>query len=558
MPSNFDAEKRRLLHQKSQQLTTGYGEPNNESGKDGDIAFRHIEDSGTVQYLKTNEAWVAVSSSGLMPPQRIMAGGGSSSTTTASQTGGGTGVTDHGYLSGKADDDHSQYVHISTARTISANHAFTGTPTFTNGTFTSIDINGGTIDGTAISADSTQTEWDAAYTHSQVTGGDSVHVSTAENTQWDTAYTHSQIAGGDSVHVSTTENTQWDAAYTHSLDNSQAHSDYLINNGNDVTSGTLQINGTLDLATGSIRDTSGAISFGNENLSTSGTLASGTQTVTGNVTASGTIEAEHLSSLDDASIEDQLDVGGDVIVVGTVQAEHLTSNDDATIADTLSVDGTMTLSTGSIIDSSGAIDFGDENLSTDGNVDIDGDLDVDGVSNLDAVDIDGTVQVDNDTTTVVSSGAIAFDGGSNSRWDTTGSLTLDTSSDINFDAASGTIKMKKQGTTRLQYKLDSTPEIVATGDFTLQGNGSITADSQNSFVVRVKDTATIKSDSTTGMLYLKGYDSTQASDLWDGNHYSINSAAQFNHFTTGYGDFYQNFSILCKQTVPADYEDYLS
>ena len=33
--------------------------------------------------------------------------------------------------------------------------------------------------------------------------------------------------------------TQWNTAYTHSQDNSQGHSDYLINNGNDETSGTL-------------------------------------------------------------------------------------------------------------------------------------------------------------------------------------------------------------------------------------------------------------------------------------------------------------------------------
>ena len=78
-----------------------------------------------------------------------------------------------------------------------------------------------------------------AYTHSQVAGGNSVHVSTTENTHWDTGYTHSQIAGGNSVHVSTTENTNWDTAYTHSQDNTQAHSDYLLNSGDDSTTGTL-------------------------------------------------------------------------------------------------------------------------------------------------------------------------------------------------------------------------------------------------------------------------------------------------------------------------------
>lgn len=38
---------------------------------------------------------------------------------------------------------------------------------------------------------------------------------TTQETNWGTAYTHSQVAGGDSVHVSVTENSNWDAAYTH-------------------------------------------------------------------------------------------------------------------------------------------------------------------------------------------------------------------------------------------------------------------------------------------------------------------------------------------------------
>ena len=37
----------------------------------------------------------------------------------------------------------------------------------------------------------------------------------------------------------TNNSANWNTAYSHSLDNSQAHSDYLINNGNDATSGTL-------------------------------------------------------------------------------------------------------------------------------------------------------------------------------------------------------------------------------------------------------------------------------------------------------------------------------
>lgn len=92
-----------------------------------------------------------------------------------------------------------------------------------------------------IDADGTVSQWNTAYTHSQIVGGNSVHVSTTENSNWDSAYTHSQIAGGDSVHVSTTENTQWDTAYSHSQNNNQAHSDYLKNNADDVTTGNLEI-----------------------------------------------------------------------------------------------------------------------------------------------------------------------------------------------------------------------------------------------------------------------------------------------------------------------------
>ena len=47
-----------------------------------------------------------------------------------------SGVTDHGALSGLADDDHSQYVHISAGRTITAQHQFapsSAQPPFTLG-----------------------------------------------------------------------------------------------------------------------------------------------------------------------------------------------------------------------------------------------------------------------------------------------------------------------------------------------------------------------------------------------------------------------------------------
>ena len=80
---------------------------------------------------------------------------------------------------------------------------------------------------------------------------------------------------------------------------------------------------------------------------------------------------------------------------GTVQAEQLTTTDDATISDQLSVDGTMTISTGSIVDSTGTISFGDENLTTTGvgtfaSLDISGNADIDGTMEADAYTVDGT------------------------------------------------------------------------------------------------------------------------------------------------------------------------
>jgi hypothetical protein len=46
-------------------------------------------------------------------------------------------------------------------------------------------------------------------------------------------------ASGTSISYITDNSISWDLAYTHSTDNTQAHSDYLLNNTNDITSGTL-------------------------------------------------------------------------------------------------------------------------------------------------------------------------------------------------------------------------------------------------------------------------------------------------------------------------------
>jgi hypothetical protein len=55
---------------------------------------------------------------------------------------GGIAVSDHGLLTGLADDDHLQYVHISENRTISASHTISGTLTITNTSNTALTVAG--------------------------------------------------------------------------------------------------------------------------------------------------------------------------------------------------------------------------------------------------------------------------------------------------------------------------------------------------------------------------------------------------------------------------------
>ena len=83
----------------------------------------------------------------------------------------------------------------------------------------------------------------------------------------------------------------------------------------------------------------------------------------------------------------------DIDDYASIRVGAITADDNSTFTGTISTAtgstiGNLTLANGSITDSSGAISFGNENLSTTGN------LDIDGTTNLDAVDIDGNVQLD--------------------------------------------------------------------------------------------------------------------------------------------------------------------
>ena len=141
-------EERKLLHQKSKQPTFGVNEPDSREGHDGDISFRKVENAGTVQYVKRNGDWLAMSSSGNMPMGRTIIPSSSASSSTSS------GVSVHSDLSSLGSDDHSQYVLVDGTRAFGGNWTNAGNTIADLGAVTTVDINGGSIDGTVIGANS--------------------------------------------------------------------------------------------------------------------------------------------------------------------------------------------------------------------------------------------------------------------------------------------------------------------------------------------------------------------------------------------------------------------
>jgi len=114
--------------------------------------------------------------------------------------------------------------------------------------------------------------------------------------------------------------------------------------------------GTLTLADGSITDSSGAITFVNENLVTTGTLAAGVATLATGSTIGNLTLAD--GSITDSSGSITF-VNENLATTGTLSAGVATLATGSTI-------GNLTFANGSITDSSGSISMGDENLSTTG------------------------------------------------------------------------------------------------------------------------------------------------------------------------------------------------
>jgi len=125
-------------------------------------------------------------------------------------------------------------------------------------------------------------------------------------------------------------------------------------------SGTVKA-GTLTATSGSVTDSSGAISFGALNLSTSGTLASGALSVTGAATVSTTLTVNSGGS---ALL---IATGSITSATGAISFDNENLLTTGTLASgVLTISADLILGVGSITSVSGAISFSNENLSTTG------------------------------------------------------------------------------------------------------------------------------------------------------------------------------------------------
>jgi len=114
--------------------------------------------------------------------------------------------------------------------------------------------------------------------------------------------------------------------------------------------------GNLTLANGSITDSGGIISFGSNNLTTSGTLGTGVATLASNSTI-GNLTLVNGSITDSGG---SISFGSNNLTTsGTLGAGVATLASNSTI-------GNLTLANGSITDSGGSISFGSNNLTTSG------------------------------------------------------------------------------------------------------------------------------------------------------------------------------------------------
>lgn len=158
-----------------------------------------------------------------------------------------------------------------------------------------------------------------------------------------------------------------------------ATTDQTLTAGGFITTGTVTVGTAADMviSVGSVTSVSGTISFGDDNLSTTGSLAVGVATASemltvkasapglaGGISLESTENTNEVVQLFQPGISDNEGYGGVYIRHGaSVKIKLYALGESYFVGGAVRV-GTLTIDSGSITDSSGAISFGNENLTT--------------------------------------------------------------------------------------------------------------------------------------------------------------------------------------------------
>ena len=516
MPLN--REERKLLHQKSNQPTFGSGKPDKNSGNEGDIAYRKVQGSGTVQYLKQDGDWIALSSSGDKPQVR-------SQTTTRTIVSTSGSVSDHNALSGLSDDDHTQYVLVDGTRAFSGNWTNAGNTIADLGTVTTANITIGSGKTLDVSA-GTLTLSDNQISGDKVEGGTINSITI--NTLGGSLNANNQSITNINVDSGDISGTDIDVTgQTLLLDDNQISGDKV--EGGTIAAITIsQLSGAMDAnnqSMTSVNIDSGAID---------GTVIGANSQAAGDFTAIGAVSA---GTIVGTTIDATTDFTVGTTVITDDQIQMSPTNGVFTLSST--TNGASTISTIDSTASNGASLL----LQPQGPLIVS--------SNSQEIKFnDGSNYVfEFDTANVKFKMADDADTGDffEIHTDTNGATIIKTvdddgvNADLTFDI-DGNIDFKQtSGTTRYTFNLDSTPELDVTGDFTIDGSGVINIDGNTGVVLKESDTEVVKIDTDRNILFNQ-YSQSMLDDLYQ--KYGFHNKVDKYHQTSGQDDLEQNYSIL--------------
>jgi hypothetical protein len=495
-------EERKLLHQKSKEPTFGSGKPDSSQGLEGDLSYRKISGSGTVQYIKQSHEWIPMSSSGTMPPLRIGSGGGGTS------SGASGGISSHTLLDDLDVDTHLQYLLIDGTRAMTGN--------------TSFGVDGTGVDVTFHSATSgDKMLWDASEEQLVITG-------TNGQTSLNVADGNVTIADGLTVGADLTVT------------------------GGDIIIGAVATSGTITVVDSAVSTAGNLLSIGGSDVTAGG---GGTANVQGGAviikagTSTGTAASGSIlfqtapaggvsgTSASNASLATVLTIAGDAssTFTGALIGTTIDASTDFTIdglvitADTITNDAALT-------------------------VDAAGDIILDANSGVTKYYLAGDTN-DYASLTVAANGVTTlatFDDGG-----TVGHLTLDADGDIILDAAGKDISLTDgSGTAEFIFNLEAAPELDVDGAFTIDGSSSITIDAVGTVILipLLRVGPPVAFTSVTGMAH--GDEQTTYDSF--GIRWKTLTGGDYNgqHIAGGEADYTNNYAMIGTSFLSTQYANH--